>query len=109
MHLPLRSFAARSLGDTGRTQALLQELFLEIWIGRARWSIHGSVRAYLFTAARNRALNVRRRDAVEQDWAADEAHDAVRTLHPRPVRPDAHFEHAELRARLDRALGALPE
>lgn len=109
MHAPLHGFATRYLGDGARAEELVQELFLELWIARASWTVLGSIRAYLFTAARHRALNVRRRDAVERDWSADEAHDAVRSLHPTPVRADTEMERAELVERLDRALEGLPE
>lgn len=109
MHAPLHGFASRYLGDQARAEELVQELFLDLWIERASWTVHSSVRAYLFSAARNRALNVRRRDAVERDWSTDEGLDDVRILHRPPSRADAEMERAELLERLDRALASLPE
>ncbi|MEP6619980.1 MAG: RNA polymerase sigma-70 factor [bacterium] len=109
MHQPLRTFATRYLGDTGRAEELVQDLFFDIWKSRAEWQVAGSVRSYLFSAVRNRALNMCRRETVERDWADDEAGDSVRALHPAPPRPDTELERAELSAQLTRALASLPE
>lgn len=109
MHRPLCLFAIRYVGDTGRAEELVQELFLDLWTDRASWTVRSSVRAYLFTALRNRALNVCRRDDVESDWGEDEAHADVRALHPSPTQPDEQLETIELQARLSQALAALPK
>jgi RNA polymerase sigma-70 factor (ECF subfamily) len=109
MHQPLRAFAARYLGDTGQAEELVQDLFFDLWNARKEWEVRGSLKSYLFSAVRNRALNVLRRDAVERDWADDEAHESVRALHQPPPRPDAALDRAELSARLDRAMASLPE
>ena len=71
--------------------------------------MHGSVRAYLFAAVRNRALNLRKRQAVERDWEEDEAITDVRDLHQSPEQADEALDRADLRARLDAALDGLPE
>ncbi len=52
-------------------EELVQDLFVAIWADRARWDPGDTVdrvRAYLFVAARRRALNAVRREAVEQRW-----------------------------------------
>jgi RNA polymerase sigma-70 factor, ECF subfamily len=108
MHATLVAFASRYVGDD-RAEELVQELFLDLWATRERWEVHGSVRAYLFTAARHRGLNARRRDAVERDWEADEARDDVRALHPRPVTPDVLIERDEQHAAVSAAFALLPE
>lgn len=108
MHATLVAFSARYVGDD-RAEELVQELFLDLWTTRAGWTVHGSVRAYLFTAARHRALNVRRRDAVERDWAAEESLDDVRALHPRPITPDALLEGREQQEAVVAAFALLPE
>lgn len=106
---PLCDFAARYVGDGARAEELVQDLFADLWVRRQTLHVHKSVRAYLFAAVRNRALNVRRRDAMESDWAQDEAIADIRTLHPAWEPADAAVERDELRARLDAALAALPE
>jgi RNA polymerase sigma-70 factor (ECF subfamily) len=108
MHAPLLAFAARYVGDVARAEELIQDLFFDLWRTRATWRVTGSVPGYLYAAVRNRALNVRRRDAVEDGWADDEAHDAVRALHPAPATADVLLEDSELIARLADAMATLP-
>jgi RNA polymerase sigma-70 factor (ECF subfamily) len=108
MHAPLVTFASRYLGDASRAEELVQDLFFELWQTRAEWYVTGSVTAYLYKAVRNRALNLCRRDAVERDWADDEAHDDVRSLHPSPVSADVMVETTEVLHRLTVALARLP-
>ncbi|MCA2988988.1 RNA polymerase sigma-70 factor [Gemmatimonas sp.] len=108
MHAPLLAFGTRYVGDAARAEELVQDVFFTLWERRAEWIVTGSVPAYLFSAVRSRALNVRRRDAVEQRWADDEAHEHVRALHPAPPRADTMLETMEARARLETAMAALP-
>lgn len=105
----LCAFAHRYLDDAARAEDLVQELFVELWARRARWELRGSVRAYLFSAVRNRALNARKRDRVEQDWVNDESIAEVRALHPAPASPAELLDVAETTAMLDAAIEALPE
>jgi RNA polymerase sigma-70 factor (ECF subfamily) len=52
-------------------EELVQDLFVAVWADRARWDPGDTidrVRAYLFIAARRRALNAVRREAVERRW-----------------------------------------
>jgi RNA polymerase sigma-70 factor (ECF subfamily) len=108
MHAPLLAFAARYTGDTARAEELLQDLFFELWRSRAEFNVTGGVSAYLYAAVRNRALNLRRRDALEADWAQDEAYEGVRALHRAPPVADAQLETAEVISRLGKAFAALP-
>ena len=105
----LCDFAARYVGDGARAEELVQDLFADLWVRRQSLQVRDSVRAYLFAAVRNRALNVRRRDAMESDWGQDEAVAEVRSLHSTPQSAEAAVEHADLRSRLDAALASLPE
>lgn len=108
MYQPLLAFGTRYVGDAARAEELVQDVFFALWHGRADWVVTGSVAGYLYSAVRNRALNLRRRDAVERSWATDEANESVRALHPVPPRPDTTLETLEARVRLEAALEALP-
>lgn len=109
MHAPLLAFGTRYTGDAARAEELVQDLFFDLWRGRTTWAISGSVAAYLYGALRNRALNLRRRDAVEQGWADDEAHEPVRALHAAPATADHLLSAKDLRQRLADAMARLPE
>lgn len=105
----LCEFAARYVRQDALAEELVQDLFADLWARRADWQLRGSVRAYLFGAVRNRALNLRKRQALERDWEQDESHDEVRALHAVPQSADDAVERADLQARLQAAIEALPE
>ncbi|HZS60790.1 MAG TPA: sigma-70 family RNA polymerase sigma factor [Gemmatimonadaceae bacterium] len=76
-----KSFYAELVGfvesyvDRTTSEEVIQELFLALWRRRESWTPAGGVRAYLFAAARNQALNAirHRRSAtrVVEECAAD--------------------------------------
>lgn len=108
-------FTNRYVGDRALAEELVQDLFTQLWIERVRWVVKGSVASYLFAAARNRALNHRKRRALERDWSDSEsvaAQDDTIDLEwagRSPVDPHALLESAELQSQLDRAIAELPE
>lgn len=106
----LASFAVRYVREHSLAEDLVQDLFADLWTRRATWKPRaGAGRAYLLAAVRNRALNLRKRQAVERDWEAGEAVAEVRELHPRPARADQALESAELENQVHTALESLPE
>ena len=102
-------FAFRYLHDAPAAEDLVQQLFADLWSDRSRIDLRGSVRAYLFAAVRNRALNVRKHHLVEQDWERNEALPEVRELHRAPPSADEALDIGERDARLHAAIAALPE
>ena len=62
----LCGFAASYVGTVAGAEDLVQELFLHLWTTRAAWDVRGGLRAYLFGAVRNRALNVEAHRQVER-------------------------------------------
>jgi RNA polymerase sigma-70 factor, ECF subfamily len=60
----LYAFLTRYVQSTAVAEDIVQDLFLAIWDHRAQLSIDGSVRTYLFTAARNRALNYLKHERI---------------------------------------------
>src|SRR5215207_2149794 len=53
-------------------EEIVQDLFLDIWTRRAELAIDRSIAAYLFGAARNRALNHAKRERRVVDLALTE-------------------------------------
>lgn len=103
----LCSFALRYTGNAEAAEELVQDLFAKLWIDRNAWPAPRNERAYLFAAVRNRALNARARQQLEQDWADEER----MSESPESRVPDALavVEASELRHQLDAAIEALPE
>ena len=106
---PLCAFAFRFVRDSAAAEDLVQDVFGAVWTTRATIQIKTSVHAYLYTSVRNRALNVRKHEAVVDDWDRDESIDHVRELHPPPIQPDALLDRKLLEARLEAAFDSLPE
>ncbi|MDF2770709.1 MAG: polymerase sigma-70 factor [Geminicoccaceae bacterium] len=105
----LCDFAVRYVRDAAAAEDLVQDLFADLWSRRESWVLRGSVRAYLFTAVRNRALNLRKRQAMERDWERDESASEVPALHQVPDGADEVLEREELQHRVSAAVESLPE
>lgn len=105
----LCGFAYRYVGSAAEAEDIVHDAFAALWSARRDVRVQTSLRAYLFAAVRNRALNARKHAKVESDWVQDESADDVRALHPHPPRPDEIFDRAELETRLAAAMDALPE
>ncbi|MBX6331847.1 MAG: RNA polymerase sigma-70 factor [Gemmatimonadaceae bacterium] len=54
---PLCVFTRRFVGSAGVAEDIVQDLFLVLWRQHETLEVHGSLVNYLYTAARNRALN----------------------------------------------------
>jgi RNA polymerase sigma-70 factor (ECF subfamily) len=62
---PLTRFAFHLLADRDAAEEVVQDLFARVWDGRASWQ-PVSVRAYLYGAVRNRALNVLKQERFRE-------------------------------------------
>jgi RNA polymerase sigma-70 factor (ECF subfamily) len=106
----LHAFIEGYVGSPDAAEDLAVDVFTRIWERRAEWVVHGSVRAYLYGAARNEALaHLRRRRMVERAHA-----EAARDLHSPgvagPSAPaDAQLEAGQLAAAVESAISRLPE
>ncbi len=91
------------------TEDLVQDLFASIWENRDRWLPGGSIRQYLFTAARNRALTHLRHDVVVRRFENTVARDPVPLPDSRVAESADDLAHtAELTAAFEEAVRALP-
>src|SRR5256885_14212682 len=64
-YAPLVATTAALLRDRGPAEEIVQDVMLELWRRRESLTLEQSLRAYLFQASRNRALNHLRRLRVE--------------------------------------------
>jgi RNA polymerase sigma-70 factor (ECF subfamily) len=104
-HYPaLVGVAERLLGERAVAEEVAQDVMLELWRRRGTVSVDDSLRAYLFRAARNRALNHLRHERMKQRTAPRAAGETV----TRPEAP-ARLEEEEIDRAVREAVGALPE
>jgi len=96
-------------GDTA--EELVQTVFLRIWENRANWTPVAGVRAYVYAACRNAALDQLRHDRVVERAGAHGASDYERKpgIGAGPPGPDEALEATELSEALRRAVQELPE
>jgi RNA polymerase sigma factor (sigma-70 family) len=90
-------FVAGIVGGDDAARDVVQDTFVSLWNGTLSGMPRTSVRAFLFAAARGRALHVLRRARTEARHAgriaADETVGSMTSLVPRP---DHNAEHDEL-------------
>ena len=86
-------------------EELVQDIFFNIWRGRHQWSPHGSLKAYLYGAARNHAAKYKRHQHIKKRWQMQKERD------PKPVSagPEDALRHRELQQALQRAVAEMPE
>jgi RNA polymerase sigma-70 factor, ECF subfamily len=100
----LVALAAWYVGSTETAEEIVDDVFLALWTQRERWSAHESVRGYLFTATRNRALNAARdrRNRTRLLQGKTEVLPLAR------VEADSVVRERELALAIERAVAALP-
>jgi RNA polymerase sigma-70 factor, ECF subfamily len=95
--------------DRATGEEIVQEMFLGIWRRHETWRPVGSVRAYLFTAARNQALSIIRKQRVATRAAESRAVDeSVLGTIAQPT-PAQTLSDNEAAAACRRAIHDLPE
>ena len=108
-YAPLGTFAFRFVRDAAMAEDVVQDVFAALWSSRRTLAVRTSLRAYLYAAVRNRALNILKHDDVVEDWETDESDDDARALHAPPPQPDAILDARILNDELSAAFAALPQ
>ncbi|MEX1063162.1 MAG: RNA polymerase sigma-70 factor [Balneolaceae bacterium] len=57
-------FGVRYANSSELSRDAVQDVFLKIWNGRETWQIQSSLKAYLYRAVRNQAINLREQQEV---------------------------------------------
>ena len=108
---PVFSFLLRLTGDRGRAEDLCQEAFLKVVKASAGWQERARFTTWLFSIARNLAVDEARRMSFRRAEPLD-AGKAGDPPRPEPTSdapaPDALADAALVRPRLEAALAALP-
>jgi RNA polymerase sigma-70 factor (ECF subfamily) len=103
-YAPLVATTTALLRDRGPAEEVIQDVLLELWRRRESITFETSLRAYLFQAARNRALNYIRRQRVE---ARGESTIAAGLPTPEPA--DSEARESELNVAIQAAIAGLPD
>jgi RNA polymerase sigma-70 factor (ECF subfamily) len=104
----LCSFAIRYVRTREQAEDVVHDILFALWRERESYEIRGTLRAYLYTAVRNRALDHLKREGVELRWREE----AELTLEAFPASgapgADEELVAAELSAIVREAIDALP-
>jgi RNA polymerase sigma-70 factor (ECF subfamily) len=106
---PLARFAVRYTESIAVAEELVQDVFTQVWMDRARWPVPQNRKAYLFTAVRNRALNAGRRRRMEADWVEAEIIGAESADDPAVEDTPTPGPNPDALAHLERSVASLPE
>lgn len=101
----LCSFVRHQVGSAETAEEIVQDVFLRVWEHRTRLDPTGSLRALLYRAARNAALNHIKHREIERRWQAQ-----VQSAPP-PLAEgaEAQAREHELASAIERAVASLPE
>lgn len=107
-HQPgLQAFVARMIGGRAAAEEIVHDIFIAMWRSREGLRLQGTLKSYLYAAARNRALNHLKRRRVANRWWERESQRAATEV-PREPETDA-AALGELEAAVEEAVGGLPE
>lgn len=104
LFLPLMNFARPIVGSRETAEEIASDVLLMVWEQRDQLTGVANIRYYAFVAAKNRALNARKKkglnivslDEIDFDIELDKSN------------PEAIFLHGELTSQLDYAIAKLP-
>ena len=102
----LCAFAFSYVRSRETAEEIVQDLFCWIWEQRFTIEMPHGMRAWLFTAVRNRSLNALRNSRVE--FSIHERLTREARTQSGPVRPDAELSARELAAAVARVVAAMP-
>lgn len=107
-YAPLVRFAKRIVGDSARSEEVVQDTMLALWRARSALDPHVSPQAWLFHATRNRALNVVRHDGIAARAEPRLAISLQQEAWDHSADADHALAQAELHAAIESAVAALP-
>jgi RNA polymerase sigma-70 factor, ECF subfamily len=105
-HARLCDFANSYLHSRSDAEEIVQDLFLALWKKREELEVRTSLKAYLFTAVRNRVLNRDARARLEQRYLEDLERGELELVATVPA--DQRLEAREIAERVQTAMAELP-
>ena len=99
---PLCYYTDKFIHDMDESRSLVQQVFVDFWIKREKLQIQQSLKGYLFKCARNSSLDFLKHRLVESKYMNQINQESETQDHDL-------IEEAELNARINTAIEALPE
>src|ERR1700722_17180066 len=100
-HASMLRYAVLHLGTRDESDDVVQDVFIDIWKLGERWTVRGSVSAYLFGALRHKIIDaVRRRKRRARWFERAERGDEISAVLPRPSATEERVEAQELDERI---------
>jgi RNA polymerase sigma-70 factor (ECF subfamily) len=108
-HESMLRYAVLKLGTRDEADETVQDVFIDVWKLGDRWTVRGSVSAYLFGALRRKVVDASRRQKKRNRWfeRAERGEEITEVL-PRATATEARVQVKELDDRIRRALDGLP-
>ncbi len=100
---PLYRFSTRFVRDPQTAESLVQDVFVRLWEIRKDWHVRSSVKAYLFTAVRNRSLN-----HLKREKTLVPVDESLNLLKEESASPEEAFIDDEITKSVHRAIDRLP-
>ena len=105
LHAPLCEVVDSYVGSQAVAEEIVQDLFFVLWVDHERFPEARSLRAYIFTAARNRAVHHLRHRLVAQRWSERSRSDTEASI---SRTPDQLLERKETESAVREAIDRLP-
>ena len=99
----LYRFAWRYVKNQQAAEDIAQDVFVNIWHNREKWRIRTSLKSYLYTAVRNRALNHLKHAEVENRSA-----EIAESITVPTTTPEGHLRVMEIEEKVYKAIEKLP-
>ena len=96
-------YAFQFLHDDQKTQELVQEVFVQVWVKRKEIQVQSSVKSYLFRSVKNLLINWVNHQKVEQKYL-----EMIRSEQDQ-VQPDQYFLEVDLQQKIEASVEALPQ
>jgi RNA polymerase sigma-70 factor, ECF subfamily len=109
------NLVARTLGDYTEAEDVAQHAFVQVYKSAHRYEVTAKFTTWLFTIARNLALNeIRRRsrhpaDSLDQTFDNDDEHPIRQVTDTQTSCPTDQLLREELEAKVEEAIASLPE
>jgi RNA polymerase sigma-70 factor, ECF subfamily len=112
---PVVNLVARTINDPTEAEDIAQHVFVQVFKAAHRYEVTAKFSTWLFTIARNLALNeIRRRGrhaaaSLDETYPDDEEHPLRQAPDTRSFGPTETLLQGELEAKVEEAIAALPD